>query len=67
MVSLCIRFPLFVWWCYTFATFKENLKKNEAAAWGDAIGEALKLTALGWILSEPIKYDTKPYYEYFRI
>ena len=65
LVSLGIRFPLFILWCYQWSNFKEAaLKADKGLA--DAIGEGLKLSALGWIISEPIKDHTKPYYEYYR-
>ena len=62
VVSLGIRFPLFIWWCYEFAKFKEASSKSL----GDAIGEGLKLSALTWLITEPFKDHTKPFYEYYR-
>lgn len=62
MVSLGVRLPLLMYWCYLFANAKEKMSKGA----GDAIGEVMKISLVGWLLSEPIKDHTKPYYEAFR-
>ncbi len=58
--SIIVRTPLiYLYYRHCATHFKENWKN-------DAFGEIMKLSAVTWLLTEPFKDHTKPYYEYYR-